>query len=395
MDLALQRLLEFDKRSSLTYPPGPTEKFVYYVATMLVDVALLALLLGLAYRLMTPSEGGPHQRRRRWFWVLLQTVALVAVPLGVLEYSARLFVGTQVQRNYIPDPIYLWRFRPDADLAVPIPHESGGRRWMTEMKIHTNALGLRDRDYPAEKAPGEFRVVCLGDSATFGQGVEMDETYARVLGRLLARRYPGHTFTVINAGIPGYSILQGYYFFTEQLEARYHPDLVVVNEFNEFSDRQLGEFITNVPRSRFERAVKSALWQSMLYLTLRKELARFSTPLAMTGQDTFDSTRPILTLDEMGSLVEDFARFLHDHHEKAVFALWRNPGMLMPIYQKALGTVGDPSIVLADYHERLLSEQNAKRFWLPDDPTHHPGREGHEMMAEALLDTIAENKLGP
>jgi acyl-CoA thioesterase I len=45
------------------------------------------------------------------------------------------------------------------------------------------------------------RVVFLGDSLTAGYGVELDEAYPAVLGRLLAAE--GHPIEVVNAGISG------------------------------------------------------------------------------------------------------------------------------------------------------------------------------------------------
>jgi lysophospholipase L1-like esterase len=59
-----------------------------------------------------------------------------------------------------------------------------------------NSLGLRG----PEPRPGARRIVCLGDSVTFGWGVKDDEAYPAVLARSLA----GETgdVDVINAGMP-------------------------------------------------------------------------------------------------------------------------------------------------------------------------------------------------
>ena len=47
--------------------------------------------------------------------------------------------------------------------------------------VKINSQGLRDYDYPMEKAPAIFRIIILGDSVTFGTGVTMEETYAKRL----------------------------------------------------------------------------------------------------------------------------------------------------------------------------------------------------------------------
>ncbi len=63
-------------------------------------------------------------------------------------------------------------------------------------RCSTNSLGFRGGEVTATPAPGVTRVVCLGDSITFGHGVEDDETYPAVLQRLLADH---GEFEVINA----------------------------------------------------------------------------------------------------------------------------------------------------------------------------------------------------
>src|SRR5262245_7988462 len=44
-----------------------------------------------------------------------------------------------------------------------------------------NSLGLRGPETSANKAEGTFRILCLGDSFTFGAGVREEDTFARRL----------------------------------------------------------------------------------------------------------------------------------------------------------------------------------------------------------------------
>ncbi len=61
-----------------------------------------------------------------------------------------------------------------------------------EIKIDGNLI-------KKEKAPGEKRVLLLGDSATFGTSVEKDERFSYKLEQSLTDKW-----TVINAGVPGF-----------------------------------------------------------------------------------------------------------------------------------------------------------------------------------------------
>jgi len=67
-----------------------------------------------------------------------------------------------------------------------------------------NAYGLRGPAVAQEKPPGVFRVVCLGDSFTFGEGVRCADTYPACLGGILATAMPGRQVEVINAGVQAY-----------------------------------------------------------------------------------------------------------------------------------------------------------------------------------------------
>ena len=65
----------------------------------------------------------------------------------------------------------------------------------------TNNLGLRGRDVAPVKAPGMRRILCLGDSVTFGEGVREEDTWPEQMARRLGPRVEA-----INAGIQGYDL---------------------------------------------------------------------------------------------------------------------------------------------------------------------------------------------
>ncbi len=71
-----------------------------------------------------------------------------------------------------------------------------------------------------------YRVLSMGDSHTWGSGVERAEAYPGQLQRVLDGRAPG-VFSVINRGLPGMSTTQLRNRFAVML-ARYEPDAVVV-----------------------------------------------------------------------------------------------------------------------------------------------------------------------
>ena len=76
-------------------------------------------------------------------------------------------------------------------------------------------------------AEGAIRILCVGDSHTFGLPLPEEESYPAQLGEALARRHPGIEIEVINLGIPSLNSA----FVANRLEEQMHqiqPQLVIV-----------------------------------------------------------------------------------------------------------------------------------------------------------------------
>lgn len=91
------------------------------------------------------------------------------------------------------------------------------------MEIETGDLGLRDED-PTEDAA--FRVLAIGDSYTFGWGVDESERFTEQLEALLADSLNGRTIRVLNAGHWSYTFDQQLLTLKELLP-RFRPHLVI------------------------------------------------------------------------------------------------------------------------------------------------------------------------
>lgn len=92
--------------------------------------------------------------------------------------------------------------------------------------IAYNSHGLRDVEFPEEPAAGEQRIVCAGDSSTFGAGVAMKETYPKQLERLL-KAPAGCRWRVINAGGQGASLSEMTQHLTDPW-LRFRPSIVIL-----------------------------------------------------------------------------------------------------------------------------------------------------------------------
>lgn len=109
--------------------------------------------------------------------------------------------------------------------------------------VHTNNFGFRGQENVSEIKPaGVYRILVLGDSMTFGWGVEDEETYSVVLERnlnILAKIVNNNLkFEVLNGGFIGGYSQDGFYAYYNRFGQKLQPDMVIVSLFpyNDFSD---------------------------------------------------------------------------------------------------------------------------------------------------------------
>ena len=73
------------------------------------------------------------------------------------------------------------------------------------MNVRINEHGLRGPSTPLEPPPGVHRVLVLGGSTVFGEGLEEEEALPARLEALLNEGAAGERFEVLNAGVEGYN----------------------------------------------------------------------------------------------------------------------------------------------------------------------------------------------
>ena len=88
-----------------------------------------------------------------------------------------------------------------------------------------NSLGLRDREIDIDKG-NKFRILCFGDSWTFGYGVNIEESWPKVLERYLLTNGI-ENIEVVNCGRPG-QFTGTYRKYMEEIVPLLKPDLVLV-----------------------------------------------------------------------------------------------------------------------------------------------------------------------
>jgi hypothetical protein len=118
-------------------------------------------------------------------------------------------------------------YRPSSTLSHELRPNSQVRFVFNDFDVHvrTNSLGFRGPEIAQKKPIDRVRILVVGDSFTFGWGVEEGEMFGRVLeSQLTAAGVPAE---VISAGVPGYATDQHFIFLRERGFAL-DPDLVVI-----------------------------------------------------------------------------------------------------------------------------------------------------------------------
>ena len=231
----------------LRYPdvhPDWAFKVWCWDAAILVVTALVVLAVARVRRRATPPVG----RRYVIAYVVMLVVGLamagVVLEIGLRVTGLRAALSPSMRRELS------WRARHAGTTGQPRPEASYGFSptlgWELRPNVRTdrvtsNSQGLRgSREYAPESPAGVRRVLCVGDSFTFGAGLLDDQTMPARLE--VALNGPGPTrWEVLNFGVEGYGTDQQWLYFSER-GLGYHPAVVVLSFFELNLERNIMSF---------------------------------------------------------------------------------------------------------------------------------------------------------
>jgi transposase len=168
-----------------------------------------------------------------------------AEPLGRLSYA--MLDGTEVTDvgraaelgfiaavpGKVPDELPRPRaaFAPGRSFYLRYSDQDRLRRpWLDSagrVLVRINQHGVRERDeLPLQKPPGERRIVCIGDSFTFGWGIPEEQNWVRLLEDAL--RQQGQDVRTINCGAAGTVCIDEYVVGLQRRFHQFGPDQVIL-----------------------------------------------------------------------------------------------------------------------------------------------------------------------
>ena len=249
--------------------------------------------------------------------------------------------------------------------------------------VQIDSLGYRGSDFPKGKTSGELRILMVGDSFTFGDFVDDDETLPAQVERQLSARC-ARPAIVINAGVGGSTITTAIQMVKRAWVTR--PDIVVLtfseNDVADLRSDNWHELAENrKAKSRFPLSVaypvlrNLALWHFALDLRARWRVqARRST-----GPDLF-SNGPKGAVQalraEYGRRFRDLAVEVRSKGRPLVLVAW-------PSHMTTRGAIGDDQL---RWVEEIAKEESVptinllrpfRASGLPVDSLYLLPRDGH------------------
>jgi lysophospholipase L1-like esterase len=255
-----------------------------------------------------------------------------------------------------------------------------------------NNHGFRGPDVFLEKAPGTFRIIVLGDSVTFGEGVKWEDTYTyRLQDRLHKEVSP--TIEVLNFGVSSWSTTDEIAYLEQQGQA-FQPDVVLLAYFLNDANYAGGLDLWEEFRASYEAAV---LRHSYL----------FSYVYARIGQQVYGRRYVEHTLQDALSHTAEWERSMHLLHKGSVIAnrIGAQYGVIIFPFMYRLDD-SYPFVVIHDMIKQVCQEHDIPvldlfpayrghkdtSLWAhPSDQ--HPNEIGHEIAAETIANFLISQEM--
>ena len=286
-----------------------------------------------------------------------------------------------------------------------------------KVDFESNSDGFRTAEVSRKKGDNVFRIVFMGDSTTFGWGVNQDERFSSVLEKLLNESQDRIEFEAINLGIPGYSTIHGLQVF-EHYALKYKPDMVVVS-FGANDSRKVPPAVKKLlNQPAWIEGVKDFLGNFKVYRFFRKTLLSMVNPFDDETKQSADETSPREPMVTPGEYTRNLERIITVGRERGIQTVLL--GLCCPIdYLAKMSAIGQrhdvvavdgmnillrhiPAIqagteyasLAARYRELYGKEVlESRRILYVTSDSCHPNIIGHQILARYLFDTIFLDKI--
>jgi len=275
------------------------------------------------------------------------------------------------------DPQRYWRFNSGTfEMASSEVGE------VTTFRI--NQDGIRHSGPVVPKQKGVRRIVCLGDSTTFGVDLQDVFTYPSQLEKKLNDGTDGFHYEVINAGVPGYTTYQGTQFLREKYSA-WAPDIITIY-FGENDNYDVKRFYQELDNNGMKK----------VDLFLRRTLRTYSFVKKITQSLHIGLDAAVHKAERAEAFIDHLEALIDFAQEKNIRAYL----VTYPTYNEVFGdaphaynarireSAAKYNVELVDLVALFRAEKDKKLF---RDNLHHTPQ-GSELVANALFSALREKE---
>jgi lysophospholipase L1-like esterase len=305
-------------RKLISRPEYDWFNLIPLAATLYIGYSIIAIrktfgYIGYVARCLSDDPSVPKPRGRFLFSPWFRSCLLILVLLGAGEFALRC-------RSYHRALIYE---RHGDLLFTPVPNQEYVEK-ISLSPSRTNEYGLRGE--PVDVSGGKTMILCLGDSVTYGYGVDDAHSYPAELEQSLNEQDPGK-YTVLNAGVDAYGITLMDQKFLYLWNQGLHPQVAVVGY--SFNEGPLEPLVDSTPRLKDQFAArvrqKNLLRSFALYNVVVENWARSyydkMKKYMVPGTNSTKLTRQDLAENYEGYLARLVAD-LQSHNVRPVFLLF-------------------------------------------------------------------------
>jgi lysophospholipase L1-like esterase len=304
----------------------------------------------------------------------------VLLAFGVLFALGEVLLRVHLRRALSYD-VEMTRYANELKLPVDDPrlshvHRPGASARLMGAQVEISSDGLRDREYPRERTPGR-RLLFLGDSLTFGWGVEQAARFESLLETRLSAQEPTE---ILNFGTGNYNTEQE----VQLLLAKglgYRPDHVVIFWFVNDAEP--------TPRPSPWAFLGHSRMVTFFWSRTKSALSRLSPGRSFEAYYTalYDEDRP-----GWRRAREAFARARDACRERGIgLSVVLLPELHDPArhpfaaqHAKVSAVLDALGIPFLDLAPRFREERDPQRLWVAVDDA-HPNALAHARIAEYVL----------
>jgi lysophospholipase L1-like esterase len=289
-------------------------------------------------------------------------------------------------------------FRPHAEFTLA--YDSNPRGYFDEgngLTYRMNNQGFRGRDFSTAKPEGVFRIMLVGDSFTFGEGVRLEDTFAVGVERILRAELGTKVdLEVLNVALGAWGTRAEYHYLMKE-GLGFEPDLVVLVFVPNDAQYAGGLDIWQDFRAIYEAPallrrsyLGSWVYSNVARIVLGRRYVEGLVDGAMAKREEWTGTMAML---------KDMRRFVNEAGSRYAIVIFpfmyelndRYP--IAPVHELVGEAAREKGIPYLDLLPSFIGRSYTDLWVHPSDQ--HPNERGHEIAARAMADFLISEELIP